>query len=661
MSATEQNSSAKPNIVCNACRGLITALQDRFWRSLVIMKGNQAEIYPVLGRYLVHEVQASGLQGCHVCSLITQSVCPAHSQHDISHTPGSLITIKPGYIRPGPDANTLRLDSLQVYLSDTKGKRLRTETLQIVSDYEYHSHHPVPASWSISTSSEASFELASKWLRDCQSDHKLCEGVNATSVSGDENRLPTYFVYVGPEGPRLRRSIDLPTRPKYLTLSHRWGSSSIFQLTTKNLTSLLSEIPLSSLPKTFQDAILIAGRLGYQYIWIDSLCIVQDSREFWEQESAIMGEIYRGSVCTIAALGAVDGDSGCFKSRNPLCFQLFEFELGTGQVAYLIPPGNPQLMSPDHTGYGPDVEPLHERAWVIQEWMLSPRTIHYGTFGLYWECATESASDRVTRKVDSASRPSPKYAVHQSCTLPMTGELDTSYLEFWKMWSRVITMYSPCGLTYGTDKLVAINGIVKLVESKAGLHNIAGLWKEYIFPELLWTVQPTKRPAGAYQAPTWSWASFNCEVNLGILSSGYVYDWKIELLEAIVHPAANGQLLDARIRIRGPVQRVYLVKAGGNNYNLGWGKTVKRKNSADDRICFLPDVDPDPQQEVWALLVTHATDDTTWMNMGLVLSKKNTDEELWVRVGVFRQYDWKSETTGFFEDGGAEMRDLLIV
>ncbi|KDR77071.1 hypothetical protein GALMADRAFT_34552, partial [Galerina marginata CBS 339.88] len=346
-------------------------------------------------------------------------------------------------------------------------------------------------------------------LNHCLREHQLCEELRVTPASTNTSPFPTYLVDITPGNLHLCRTKDLPDRPTYLTLSHRWGGSHIFRLTSKNFDVLLSEIRIPDLPKTFQDAILVTRRLGYRYIWIDSLCIIQDSKEHWVSESAIMGDIYRGSSCTIAALGATDGDSGCFKTRNPLCFQPCRFELDTDSVVYLEPVE--ERTSPDDTGDGPLVEPLHTRAWVMQERMLSPRTLHYGTFGLYWECTMAHANDREPQM--KSSPPSTKYAIHQACTLAITGEMDISYKAFWRWWSRIISMYNPCGLTYGTDKLVAISGIVKLVESKTGLHSLAGIWKEYLFPELLWYVNgEAERPKGVYQAPTWSWASLNARV-----------------------------------------------------------------------------------------------------------------------------------------------------
>jgi hypothetical protein len=653
MSGEQNNISAKPNLLCDTCLGVVDALQVRFRESDKVERSKHEN--PVIGRYLIHEIQTSGLRGCHFCSIISQALCPAHSEREISQTSGSFITIKSGFASHG--STSLRLDHLAAQLKDSEGNRLHYAMLPITSDVLY-SNHPVSASWSLSTGSDATYELAHEWLDHCLSSHELCEEIRVTPISADKSPFPTYLVDVKPGHLRLCHSGDLPDRPQYLTLSHRWGGSHIMQLTTKNLTALSSEINLSDLPKTFQDAISITRRLGYRFLWIDSLCIIQDSREHWETESAIMGDIYRGSTCTIAALGATNGDSGCFKARNPLCFQLCRFELGEDRVVYLRP--KDRVVSLHYTGHGPQVEPLHERAWVMQEWMLSPRTLHYGTFGLYWECIVETANDRMPRM--STTQPSPKHAIHQACTLTVTGKFDADYKAFWRWWARVISMYNPCDLTKGTDKLVAIAGIVKLVENRTGLRNLAGLWREHIYPELLWYVdQPTKRPTGAYQAPTWSWASLNSQVSAGIQDFDYEFDWKVELLEAVVDPvAANGQLSYAHIRIRGLLQLVRW-EVAENGYKLRWGEKVAKPNSADDRAYFLPDVPPDPEREVWALLVVHATGNTAWMNMGLLVAKQDMGGDVWVRVGSFRQYDRPTDTTEFFQGSGVEMRELVIV
>ncbi|KAF9461033.1 heterokaryon incompatibility protein-domain-containing protein [Collybia nuda] len=652
----QNNATAKPNVVCEICRGLINTIKDDI--------GGKTTRFPIspnpIAQYTIPKVQLSGLGGCHICSIISQCLCPAHSKRDILATSDSYITVKIMHSGSGPiKQGSINSDRafLDVVLKNAKGKRITGSTLAIVPSSSPLPNRHVAASWSVSTGSDATFDLAQQWLEQCISDHELCEEIRITPASSNRSAFPTYLVEVDQEGARLRRSEDLPDRPKYLTLSHRWGGSRIFTLTSKNLSELLTKIPLYDLPKTFQDAVLVIRRLGYRYIWIDSLCIIQDSREHWETESAIMGDIYRGSTCTIAVLGATDGDSGFFKTRNPLCFQYYTFQLDSGEIFHLEP-GNLKK-SLGLTGYGSLVEPLHERAWVMQERMLSPRTLFYGTFGLYWECVLKDADVGNPQMTNYTGT---KYAVHEACTLSVTGQFDQSYKVFWRMWTRVISMYNSCGLTYGTDKLVAIAGIVNLVESKTRLHSLAGLWKEYIFPELLWFVEkPTTRPKDVYQAPTWSWASLNSEVGVGIQDFDYTFNWKIELLEAVTKPAAaNGQLLSAHIRVRAPLMLVRW-EAVENGHKLRWGKSIPTENSADDRVYFLPDIEPDPNKEFWALQVVHATSHNSWMNMGLVIAKMGTGDSVWVRVGSFRQYDWPTSSTEFFTDGNAEMRELVIV
>jgi hypothetical protein len=103
---------------------------------------------------------------------------------------------------------------------------------------------------------------------------------------------------------------------QYASLSHCWGKLKIITLTTSNLAGFQHEIPLKELPKTFQEAIYVTRYLGLQYIWIDSLCILQDSSEDWAKESVQMADVYGAAEINIAATGAADGSGGCFFERS---------------------------------------------------------------------------------------------------------------------------------------------------------------------------------------------------------------------------------------------------------------------------------------------------------------------------------------------------------
>lgn len=118
---------------------------------------------------------------------------------------------------------------------------------------------------------------------------------------------------------------DGPHHGHYAALSHCWGHSPPL-ITKSNFLDRLAGISFKSMPRTFQNAVTVAQRLGCSYNWIDSLCIVQDSPEDWMSESKKMGTIYQHARVTIAATGANNGTGGCFthrpKSLDPILLPL---------------------------------------------------------------------------------------------------------------------------------------------------------------------------------------------------------------------------------------------------------------------------------------------------------------------------------------------------
>jgi hypothetical protein len=136
------------------------------------------------------------------------------------------------------------------------------------------------------------WELAKCWLADCQDSHRHC------SKSVVDYAIPTRLVYVGfkDKDIRLRISQDLLAGIKYLTLSHRWGDKAFKTLTRDNLAPFLSRIPVEIFNKTFHEGMVTTRRLGFQYIWIDSLCIIQDDFSDWQHESVKMGSVYANST-----------------------------------------------------------------------------------------------------------------------------------------------------------------------------------------------------------------------------------------------------------------------------------------------------------------------------------------------------------------------------
>jgi len=278
-------------------------------------------------------------------------------------------------------------------------------------------------------------------------------------------------------------------------------------LTKESLQEMKHSIPWTSLTKTFQDAIEITKTLRISYLWIDSLCIIQDSPTDWDQESAIMGEIYRHSYCNIAATSAADGRSGFLVKRDPLLIEACNVraEWADGTSANLT------CLFPDFLSTGFDSEPLNQRAWVVQERLLAPRVLHFCNTGLIWECNELTASE--TAPLGFNHLP-----ISMRDTLPtrrrfseLSGIINRSELRIisHSAWGYIVAMYSKCALTKETDKLVALSGLSNEIQGVLQDDYLAGLFRRDLEYQLLWEVKDAyhgRRPS-TYVAPSWSWAS----------------------------------------------------------------------------------------------------------------------------------------------------------
>jgi Heterokaryon incompatibility protein (HET) len=102
----------------------------------------------------------------------------------------------------------------------------------------------------------------------------------------------------------------------FVALSYVWGENTQSLLLTRaNENSLVRERPggstfeLENLPKTVADALTLVRMLGIRYLWVDALCIVQDSDHDKQVQISSMGEIYQNAALTIVAARAEDATS----------------------------------------------------------------------------------------------------------------------------------------------------------------------------------------------------------------------------------------------------------------------------------------------------------------------------------------------------------------
>ena len=345
-------------------------------------------------------------------------------------------------------------------------------------------------------------DLMKGWLHVCRNEHRKCSNrqtkflptrlldVQAPGIGADVQLVPT-------------RSFVTSTRNDhgYLTLSHCWGPKHLHSKTTKkgNLAKHMERIPFNELSRTFQDAVQITRELRQRYIWIDSLCIVQDDGDDWAKEAALMAEVYGNSLCTLAALSSRDGTEGCNriadiqKSTNNTFVDL---NWNRKRHPYVrVFEKEPENWHSEYDGgldrNGNLRSPLRHRAWVLQEKELSQRSIHFSKSQLLWECQETKATAQ----------------------LPWEEWKREDDLIHKREWYELIEDYTLRSITAATDKLPALSGLAKRHQER-NVQYLAGIWSSQFPGALLWqsTDPLAKRLSkvskdATYIAPSWSWAS----------------------------------------------------------------------------------------------------------------------------------------------------------
>ena len=202
--------------------------------------------------------------------------------------------------------------------------------------------------------------------------------------------LPTRVLCVADGSVKLISTSELWDDMRYAALSYCWGGDQEQKTTTQNLQKReIDGVKLAELPKVLRDAVTVTMQLGLSYLWIDSLCIVQDDKLDKEAEVAKMADIYSGAYVTISAASSSSAHEGFLRDRNPSKNRRHVVPIKT-----LCPDGKAgwvYIYRPEV--YQPKEEPLNTRGWTLQEHLLSPRLLIYGSWQLRWVCKTLQASD----------------------------------------------------------------------------------------------------------------------------------------------------------------------------------------------------------------------------------------------------------------------------
>ena len=386
---------------------------------------------------------------------------------------------------------------------------------------------------------QQSLDRCRDWLSTCRDHHKRCW----PSTIDYPKFLPTRLLDVGVQSQQtvrlvLSKEIIGAAKAAYVTLSYCWGATNDAARTTKeNLVDRLESIQVDTLPKSLQDAITVTRGLGIRYLWIDALCIIQgdsSENEDWLRELPNMGKIYGQSLLTIAASSASSSDQGFLRRKNvsyrPIRnYHLVDNSNSNGPEVIVLAPSLPGWEMVD------DASPLSKRGWVLQESMLSSRTVFWTDEGIFWQCGERNTSEyeeflsaevgldifptrfhdvceELEQYMDLAKQSKHTVAGPGSIAGAVPGpgsQWDKTALS---KWYRIIEDLSRRSLTVGSDRLPALTGLGKEIARIAGAEFKDGTFRPMPLRELAWFSTSYRRTRRIPGISTWSWASTDQEV-----------------------------------------------------------------------------------------------------------------------------------------------------
>lgn len=382
----------------------------------------------------------------------------------------------------------------------------------------------------------------------------------------------------------------------------------MFQLRQDNIEELRQSVPFYQLPQVFQDAMYISIELGINYIWIDSLCTIQDSKEDWAYEARRMGKVYQYAACNIAASGYQESRNlGVFldrEAREQSRSHWFADCVLDFQNTEEPRPFKGLYVHAEEAGLLPAINgsSLNSRAWVAQERALSPGIIHLNPEMIWWECNHLVANEAFPTGII----PPEDGQLFNACTIrSLTVKSDAE--DIYAFWRRFIGRYAGAELTYERDRFPAAVGIALTLSELINDNFIAGYWEGDLIKSLVMGRRgEIKDVPTTWRAPTWSWASLRAAyfspptdsdlqplsgVSVRVLSDlpGFKTDLDLASLEI---SGVRG------LKILAPLRKLPANIQAGLGKHSTWLDSVFIQNEIDNADCSGVDI---PGDQAWRL------------------------------------------------------------
>jgi hypothetical protein len=389
---------------------------------------------------------------------------------------------------------------------------------------------------------------------------------------------------------------DDPNNLQYVALSHCWGENpNLLTLTLENQHKLRTGVPVTELTKTFRESVITAASVGYSFLWIDSLCIIQDSQEDWKRESETMRDVYRHAEFTIVASASWSGKEGLFRPQDPLpnhpCVLGVRARKGDATAIYAIPS---QMDIEKTRRVELELCKWNRRGWCLQERALSRRVVYFAETQLHFELKDDSGE-----VVHLVSQGNERDYFEPNRLRP---EASVARGYFSHTWWEYINSYTQRQLTYRSDKPLAIRGLALSMEEagfpmflpslRSELHSFKTVSNDFI-ASLLWYVDKDamSRPSsevGSY--PTWSWLSVD-----GVVfneSVGEVHENSTLSVKELIESQLSGVINNDSHSVFAAAVKGLQLRVSGKLRRARW-KPVPRlyyfaRREGVDALCFSP-------------------------------------------------------------------------
>lgn len=537
--------------------------------------------------YVIHHTNykslkaAANVQGCEICVLLLDSfntLIKARYPHarDIASILKSPLhdelsfTLNPWTCSVDSEVAPFRfgLERLQYDVCNPRGGRPLHLLVENISLSVERLAGDVPTILGREIAQYPQLHLATEWLENCRKWHTQCPKIA-------DHDLPTRLIDVGLKQSDGNEKIilreGLKRKARYLALSHCWGAREPpLLLKAANKDQLLDEIPFDCLAKNFQDAVTVTRALGFRYLWIDTLCIIQDSREDWEHECTRMESVYANAALTIAAVDAEDAYAGFLHERHRPDEQ-------SSPVPIELVIGNDILKAQISKRHNHDAVKrlsgaLDLRGWAMQERLISARVLYFTKQKMVLICNTSAHHESLHYPLRCGFDSHRHKWLVQHPQRDTETELKNSIREYYE----IVSEYTKCSLTKVSDRLPAFSAIARRYHERTGDTYLAGIWQNSVATGLAWTRRdPRVVPENLGQTrtvPSWSWASCGESVRYSFLQEAL-----LTLDEACVTLKGLDEFGDVRsgwLKVNGVVTEATLIHLPGGRSCVVSGEVI---------------------------------------------------------------------------------------